>query len=109
MLAARLSWFQEWIICRPGNETVYSWRRSINLPPLASPRMQSALLCAFDDLYIKVTMRALHKVYCVAVTTILLQLLASCSAAHVEDDVGMPPGSSLGDHACIHEKVNTKY
>ena len=71
--------------------------------------MQSALLCAFDDLYIKVTMRVLHKVYCVAVTTILLQLLASCSAAHVEDDVGMPPGSSLGDHSCIHEKVNTKY
>ena len=67
--------------------------------------MQSARLCAFDDLF-EVTMRPLHKMYCVAVTTILLQFLASCSAARVED-VGMPPGTTLGDHACIHDKVNT--
>ena len=68
--------------------------------------MQSARLRAFDDLF-EVTMGPLHKMYCVAVTTILLQFLASCSAAHVEDDVGMPPGTTLGDHACIHNKVNT--
>lgn len=72
----------------------------------SQPCMQSARLRAFDDLF-EVTMRPLHKMYCVAVTTILLQFLASCSAAHVEDDVGMPPGTTLGDHACIHNKVNT--
>ena len=49
-------------------------------------------------------MRAQYKT-CVAVTAALLQLLACCFADYVEDNVGMPPGTSLGDHTCIHDKV----
>lgn len=50
-------------------------------------------------------MRAMDKTYRLVLTAVLLQLLAcQCSATHVEED-GMPPGTSLGDHACIHDKV----
>ena len=46
-------------------------------------------------------MRAL---YWVAVTALLLRFLTVALAVHV-NDVGMPPGKSLGDHMCIHDKV----
>lgn len=51
-------------------------------------------------------MRALYKTYQLVLTAVLLQFLAcQCSATQVEEDDGMPPGTSLGDHACIHDKV----
>ena len=48
-------------------------------------------------------MRAL---YWIVVTTVLLHFFAVTFAVHVEDDARMPPGKSLGDHVCIHDKVN---
>ena len=52
------------------------------------------------------TMLSLSKTYQLVLTAILLQFLAcQCSATQVEEDDGMPPGTSLGDHTCIHDKV----
>ena len=51
-------------------------------------------------------MRALYKTYRLVLTAVLLQLLAcQCCVTQVEENDGMPPGTSLGDHACIHDKV----
>jgi len=48
-------------------------------------------------------MLALHWL---AVTAVLLHFLAIGFAVRVsEDDARMPPGKSLGDHMCVHDKV----
>ena len=46
------------------------------------------------------------QLYWVAVTAVLLHFIAIAFAVHVEDDARMPPGKSLGDHVCVHDKVS---